>query len=329
MGMMQGRRWRDGVLERGDITLAELDGSLADPRALVWLDLVDPEPEILATLAEELNLDRHAVEDAVAPNERPKATRHAGHVFLTCYATALTLDEQQGPQLTTPRISAFVLPNGLITIRSGPFDFDEVIQRWTDDGLLEHGVGALVHGMLDTVVDGHFDAIQALDDEVEGLEDLLFGDAVRPRAFQQRVFGVRKVLAQLRRKVLPMREVVSAVMRFRTAETLPIAHELDGDFDDLYDHVIRAADWSESLREVVGNAFETSLSLQDARLNDIMKKLAAWAAIIAVPTAVTGWFGQNLPYPGYNTGSGVALSVALIVFGAAGLYLLFRKVEWL
>jgi magnesium transporter len=328
MSMVQGRTWRDGVLERDDLGLAELSELLPDPQVLVWLDLVDPEPEVLAALAEELSLDRHAVEDAVAPNERPKATRHTGHVFLTCYATTLTIDEQ-GPQLTTPRISAFVLRNGLITVRSGPFDFDEVIQRWADDGLLGHGVGALVHGMLDTIVDGQFDAIQALDDEVEGLEDMLFGDAVRPRAFQQRVFGLRKALAQLRRKVLPMREVVSAVMRFRTSDTLPVSHELDGDFDDLYDHVIRAADWSESLREVVGNAFETSLSLQDARLNDIMKKLAAWAAIIAVPTAVTGWFGQNLPYPGYNTGFGVVLSVALIVLGAVGLYLLFRKVDWL
>lgn len=329
MSTVQGRTWRDGVLERGEVGLAELNELLDDPQRLVWLDLLEPEPEVLASLAEELSLDRHAVEDAVAPFERPKATRHAGHVFLTCYATGLAVDEQRTPRLTTPRISAFVLRNGLITIRSGAFDFEEVIQRWADDGLLGHGVGALVHGMLDTIVDGHFDAIQALDDEVEGLEDMLFGDAVRPRAFQQRVFGVRKVLAQLRRKVLPMREVVSAVIRFRTSETLPVAHELDGDFDDLYDHVIRAADWSESLREVVGNAFETSLSLQDARLNDIMKKLAAWAAIIAVPTAVTGWFGQNLPYPGYNTGFGVALSVALIVLGAAGLYLLFRRVDWL
>ena len=329
MSTVQGRTWRDGVLERSDFGLAELNELLADPQVLVWLDLVDPEPDVLSSLAEELSLDRHAVEDAVAPDERPKATRHAGHVFLTCYATELIADEQQGPRLVTPRISAFVLPNGLITVRSGPFDFQEVTQRWADDALLEHGVGALVHGMLDTIVDGHFEAIQALDDEVEGLEDMLFGDAVRARSFQQRVFGVRKVLAQLRRKVLPMREVVSAVMRFRTSQTLPIAHELDSDFDDLYDHVIRAADWSESLREVVGNAFETSLSLQDARLNDIMKKLAAWAAIIAVPTAVTGWFGQNLPYPGYNTGFGVTLSVVLIVAGAAGLYLLFRKVDWL
>ncbi|HMS38406.1 MAG TPA: magnesium transporter CorA family protein, partial [Arachnia sp.] len=270
MSMVQGRTWRDGVEERDHVPVAELSELLADPRSLVWLDLVDPEPELLASLAEELTLDRHAVEDAAAPFERPKATRHAEHVFLTCYATSLTIDAADGPQLATPRISAFVLPNGLITVRSGEFDFDEVLQRWADEGQLAHGVGALVHGMLDTIVDGHFDAIQALDDEVDELEDMLFGESVRPRAFQQRVFGIRKVLAQLRRKVLPMREVVSAVIRFRTSETLPVSRELDGDFDDLYDHVIRAADWSESLREVVGNAFETSLSLQDARLNDIM-----------------------------------------------------------
>ena len=169
MSMVQGRTWRDGVEERDHVPVAELSELLADPRCLVWLDLVDPEPELLASLAEELALDRHAVEDAAAPFERPKATRHAGHVFLTCYATSLTIDAADGPRLATPRISAFVLPNGLITVRSGEFDFDQVLQRWSDEGQLGHGVGALVHGMLDTIVDGHFDAIQALDDEVARL----------------------------------------------------------------------------------------------------------------------------------------------------------------
>ena len=104
---------------------------------------------------------------------------------------------------------------------------------------------------------------------------------------------------------------------------------MDGEFNDLYDHVLRASEWTESLRDMVASVFETNLSLQDARLNTIMKKLASWGAIIAVPTAVTGWFGQNLPYWGYDSSWGLWQSVVLIVIGSVGLYWLFRRNEWL
>jgi magnesium transporter len=93
--------------------------------------------------------------------------------------------------------------------------------------------------------------------------------------------------------------------------------------------VIRAAEWTESLRDMVSSVFETNLSLQDARLNEVMKKLAAWAAIIAVPTAVTGWFGQNIPYPGFGDATGLVQSIVLMVVGTIGLYILFRKVDWI
>ena len=95
------------------------------------------------------------------------------------------------------------------------------------------------------------------------------------------------------------------------------------------EHVLRVAEWTESLRDLVTSLFETNLSLQDMRLNEVMRKLAAWAAIIAVPTAVTGWFGQNIPYPGYTTRSGLWLSIALIVIACSALYVAFRRRGWL
>jgi magnesium transporter len=104
---------------------------------------------------------------------------------------------------------------------------------------------------------------------------------------------------------------------------------LDGWYDDLYDHSLRAAEWTESLRDMISSLFETNLSLQDARLNTIMKKLAGWAAIIAVPTAVTGWFGQNVPYLGFAQPIGVAMSLAMIIGGSVALYLVFRKYDWI
>ncbi len=329
---LRGRVWRSGRVVASDFPLADLDAHLADPEALTWLDLCDPGAEVLAQLAAELQLDRHAVEDAVAPRERPKATRHASHTFLTCYTASLVDGGRGLPTLAIGRISAFVVPRGLITVRvarGAAVDMDEVVDRWEGAGLLRHGVGALVHGLLDVLVDGHFEAVQAMDDRLEELEDLLFGDAVRTREIQVRVFALRKALTSLRRVVLPMREVVAGVMRHRLLDESDGSRALDGEFADLYDHVLRAAEWTESLRDMVASVFETNLSLQDARLNTIMKKLASWGAIIAVPTAVTGWFGQNLPYWGFSSAWGLWQSVVLIVVGTVGLYWLFRRNDWL
>ena len=111
-----------------------------------------------------------------------------------------------------------------------------------------------------------------------------------------------------------MREVVNTIMRRAAGDEAP---ELAPYYEDLYDHTLRAAEWTESLRDMITSIFETNMSLADAHMNLIMKKLTSWAAIIAVPTAVTGWFGQNVPYPGFGHESGFVFSVALIVVIAA------------
>jgi magnesium transporter len=124
-----------------------------------------------------------------------------------------------------------------------------------------------------------------------------------------------------------MREVVNTVMR-RSADANDSA-ELTSWYQDLYDNVIRAAEWTESLRDMITTVFETNLSLQDARLNTIMKKLTGWAAIIAVPTLVTGWYGQNVPYPGYGAVAGVVASGLLTVFTALLLFVAFKRRNWI
>lgn len=310
----------------------DIDALVADPARLVWVDICDPTPDELARIGAEVGLDPHALEDALAPGERPKATRHPTHAFFTVYRA--TLDRAAGDalhdsRLVTARVSAFVLPMALITVRRGDgFPIDEVEQRWAEDPeLLRHGTGALVHGLLDWVVDEHFATIQALDDATDRIEDALFEPAgVRRDEIQQRVYRLRKELVELRRIVLPMREVVAALMRGREGER---DHALDGYYQDLYDHVMRATEWTESLRDMVGAIFETNLSLQDAHLNVVMKKLAGWAAVIAVPTAVTGWFGQNVPFPGNGQPIGLAYSIIAIALGTIGVYALLRKVDWI
>lgn len=331
---VRSRLWRHGRLVATDFPLEELDEHLAAEGSLVWLDLClagGGDVAELERLAAELGLDPHAVEDAVAPGERPKATRHAGHNFVSVYATSLRQRERgYESRLVTSRISAFVLPRGLVTVRRDDrFDIDEVVRRWQEDpDLLACGPGALVHGLLDVVVDGHFETIQQLDDAVEELEDVLFAEDSQAQQVQRASYQLRKELVQLRRVVLPMREVVSGLMRAGShGEGQPPV--MSGYFEDLYDHVLRAAEWTESLRDMIGSVFETNLSLQDSRLNTVMKKLAGWAAVIAVPTAITGWFGQNVPYPGFSSAFGLWQSVVLIVVATLGLYLLLRQRDWI
>jgi magnesium transporter len=206
---------------------------------------------------------------------------------------------------------------------------DEVVRRWEEDvKLLKLGAGALLHGLLDTVVDGHFEAVQLMDDAIEALEDDLFDDRALTRHIQKRTYRVRKELVELRRVILPMREVVNTIQRERSQDEHRTA-ALDGLYGDLYDHVLRASEWTESLRDMITTVFETNLSLQDARLNTVMKKLTGWAAIIAVPTAVTGWYGQNVPYPGFGRPWGVVASTVVIVVIATSLYVAFRRRDWI
>lgn len=204
----------------------------------------------------------------------------------------------------------------------------QAVQRWEDHAdLLRHGSRGLLHGLLDVIVDSHFDTIQVMDDAIESLEDELFEAGGRGHELQQRTYRLRKELVQLRRAVLPMREVVNTVLRHHQDNA--DSAELDGWFSDLYDHVLRASEWTESLRDMVTTVFETHLALQDARLNTVMKQLTAWAAIIAVPTAVTGWFGQNVAFPGFGATSGLVGSTVVIAALATLLFILFKRRGWI
>ena len=326
-GDVRTRVWRNGILEAENFPLEEVSDYLDQDDALVWADICSPDADLLAKLADELSLDRHAVEDAVEMHERPKASRYATHTFIT--TSSVNYDPKSG-QLTTGRVSAFVMARGVMTVRlDTEFDIDAVVRRWDENSdLIKYGPKALVHGLLDEIVDGYFVAVTALDEEIDALEEVLFDENPKvARELQRRTFGLRKSLTTARRSILPMREVVNTVMR-RVAE-LENGPELAAYYEDLYDHVLRATEWTESLRDMITSIFETNLSLSDTRMNLIMKKLTAWAAIIAVPTAITGYFGQNVPYPGFGRHWGFVLSVGTIVVIASSLYALFRRKDWL
>ena len=323
--MSRTRCYRGGVLTDEDFPLDEVSDHLADASAVVWVDLLAPDLEGLQLVADELGLHRLAVEAAAQGRQRPKFDRYSGHGFLTAYSVHLDVDSGQ---LITGEIAAFITPRVLITVRRDEaFSIEGLLARWDDEAdLTAFGVGALLHGLLDFVVDGHFEAVESLDDQIERLEDLLFDDRPHDQGVQRRSFELRKSLVRLRRVVLPMREVVNAMMR---RDVGLVSEELMPYYQDVYDHVLRASEWTESLRDLVNTILETNLTIQGNRLNIITKKVTSWAAIIAVPTAITGFYGQNLPYPGFAHRSGFLTSSILIVALSGLLYLTFKRKDWL
>jgi magnesium transporter len=321
------RVWRNGVLEASDFPFENFSDYLAQEDCLVWADLCAPDATLLNQLAGELGLDPLSVEDASAQHERPKIMRYPSHVFLSTYALRLQ-PGSVGHEAALTHVSAFVLARAFVTVRmDGGFDIDDVVTRWDENKeLIGQGAHALVYGLLDVIVDQYFDVVQVLDDEVEDLEDDLFDEDADVRAMQERAFRMRKTLVRVRRVIVPTRDVVETVMRRARDGT---SGELLPYFEDLDDHVLRVAEWTESLRDLMSSIFDTNMALADTRLNQVMKKLTAWAAIVAVPTAITGYFGQNVPYPGFGTFWGFLLSVALIVGIGFMLYLVFKRKEWL
>ena len=275
----------------------------------IWLDLRDPDRDDLLVLQNEFGLHPVAIEDALFDRERPKIDRYDTHLFMTVYGARL--DTTSG-ELATSELSAFILPHALITIRKDDgLDIGKVVERWdSSPDLARHGVGFLLHGLLDFIVDGHFEAVQTLDDAVEELEDDLFDDKPKNISVHRRSFELRKSLVLLRRIVLPMREVLNTLMRrdvrFVDGELMPY-------YQDVYDHVLRATEWTESLRDLVTTILETNLTIQGNRMNIITKKVTSWAAIIAVPTFITGFYGMNVPYPGFSDHVGLIVAIAIML----------------
>jgi magnesium transporter len=319
------RCYRNGVLTDEAFPLEDVSEHLDEGSALVWVDLCPPELGELRLVASELGLHALAVEDAASGGQRPKLDRYASHCFLAAYAVHL---EVETGELTTAEVAAFITSTALVTVRQEDgFDIDGLISHWDDNAdLTKHGIGALVYGLLDFIVDGHFTVVQSLDEEIEGLEDSLFADRPRDADVQRRSFELRKSLVHLRRVVLPMREAVNTLMR-RDLEL--VTEELMPYYQDVYDHVLRVTEWTESLRDLVTTILETRLTIQGNRLNVITKKVTSWAAIIAVPTAITGFYGQNVPYPGFGQTVGVIASTVLIVVLSGILYLAFKRHDWL
>lgn len=326
MGQTHSRAYRKGELVEEGFPVAEVSEHLDDPDTVVWVDLAGASKHELSELADELGLHELAVEDAMGPHQRPKIDAYPTHQFMTCYAVRTPKD---AGHLDKTEIDTFISRRWLITVRSEEcfFDVGAVTRRWDrSPELAVEGVPFLLYGLIDVVVDGYFDIAEVFDDYYDEISDTLFdGNPLNP-AQQRGWFEARRSLVQFHRLVVPTREIVSTLMR---RHNTTISDELYPYFQDVYDHILRVSETTDSLRELMSSIVEMNLGLRDYRQNQITKMVSSWAAIIAVPALVTGYYGMNVPYPGSGTTAGWVWSVAILVGATVGLYLYFRRRDWL
>jgi magnesium transporter len=325
MGEAMTRVYREGVLEAEGFPLADVSEHLEQPDTVVWVDLCGPSKEQLEELAEELSLHELAVEDALSAHQRPKLDRYATHLFFSCHAVRVDVENAH---LDETEIDAFINPRWLITVRKNDlFSMKPVLERWDrSPDLAKHGVSYLLYGLLDVVIDSYFEAVQTFDEYYDEVSEGIFAEHPLNPTQMHHWFDMRRAMVRFHRLVVPMREAVSSLMR---REQSAVAEELYPYFQDVYDHILRISESSDSLRDLVSTIVETNLSLRDYRQNQIVKKVSSWAAIIAVPAFITGYYGMNVPFPGYLRTWGVVTSTTLIFATCAALYLLFKRIDWL
>ena len=224
-------------------------------------------------------------------------------------------------------VDAFIHPRWLVTVRKDEgFALEPVLERWDrSTDLAAHGVGFLVYGLLDVVVDQAFTTLDEFDQFYDDVSESVFSEDT-PIAPTSNWFEMRKSLIQFHRLVVPLREAVSALMR---RDHGLVDEALYPYYQDVYDHILRITESTDALRDLVSTIVETNLSLRDFRTNQIMKKVTSWAAIIAIPTLITGWYGMNVPYPGFARHAGFITATILIILCSGSLYMLFRRKDWL
>lgn len=323
--MRRSRIYENGQVVKTNFPLKDLVTLKDDSSKFYWIDLVAPTEKELTVIGNELGLNKLALEDAFSGRQRPKLEHYESHLFINAYTARF---KRKSKKLISEEIAIFVTHNAVITVRDDEsFDIKTLMKRWDDSvELAPNGVSFLLWGLLDVIVDGYFEAVEELDFEIESLEELMFASTRIDTAIQQRTYELRKALVMLRRLAVPMREVLNPLVKL---DVKFLDNAMYPYFQDVYDHVMRVADWTDSLRDLITTLLETNLTIQGNQMNLIMKKVTSWAAIIAVPTAITGWYGQNVPYLGFDQQWGVWASGGSIVLVSAILYFVFKRRDWL
>ncbi|PIB93656.1 magnesium/cobalt transporter CorA [Caulobacter sp. FWC2] len=304
--------------------------SLDDPDSLqpregefVWIGLVEPDEAELRVLQQAFRLHPLAVEDALSARQTPKVDVYGDQLFVVAKTARLDND-----RIEYGETDFFVGRQHLITVRHGSARAHSELRAQLEaaPGLLSHGVDYVLHAVLDFIVDGYMPVVDAIEEELISFERRAL-DAFLSRAEIARIFNLRRALMKFKKLLGPMIQVVSALEH----HDLPcIDSEVRPYFRDVRDHIQRTEILVDSLREVLTFVFEISSLLEQQRQGVITRQLAAWAAILAVPTAVAGIYGMNFEHmPELKWEYGYYGVLAVIVGVCAVLYRRFRKTGWL
>jgi magnesium transporter len=306
-----------------DIPIEEAGAWAKKEGHVVWIGLLEPDRNLLLRVQAQFNLHDLAIEDAENPHQRPKIEQYGDALFIVARTAQLI----EG-RVTFGETHLFVGAGYIVSVRHGPStSYTAVRQHWeTCPHSLAKGEDFVLYAILDFIVDNYMPVLEQIEDEVESIEDKVLLKPMSP-ADIERLYMLRRDLLRLRNAALPLVEVC----RRLTSPDLPQIHSaMHPLFRDVTDHIRTVQEKIDSLREVLAFAFEASLLVGQSQETAITKKLASWAAILAVPTAFAGIYGMNfddMPELKMAYGYPVVLtSIAMICFF---LYWRFRKNGWL
>ena len=311
----------------GDIPIEDISEYVSRPDCFVWVALFEPDDQELALMAQEFGLHELAVEDARKGHQRPKIEEYGDSLF----AVIQTIDADPGDpngDFVVGEIDVFVGRNYILSVRrKTPHGLQAVRRRAEDEPEnLSHGAGFVFYAIMDTVVDRYFPILDKLETDLEKLEVQIFRSEPT-RANIESFYDLKYRLMTLKHAVAPLMEAVGKLFGGRVP---PVCIGSQEYFRDVYDHLVRINTAIESLREMLQTGISVSLTLINLADSEVTKRLAAYGALITVPTLMAGIYGMNFDHmPELRWTFGYPLALVAMVAVDVVLFFKFRKAGWL
>jgi len=308
-----------------DIEPREISEYLKRPGCFVWVALRDATEDELAEMQEEYGLHELAVEDAHHGHQRPKIEEYGDSVFAVMHTVELLPTDE----LKIGEVNVFVGRNYVLSVRRGTErGFQNVRNRAENEPeLLKNGSGYVLYALMDAVVDRYFPAIDHLEIEIERVEEQLFQPGASPRDNIEALYYVKQKLTTLKHAAAPLMENAGKLFGGRVPG---VCHGLTEYFRDVYDHLVRINQSIDAARETVGTAIQVALAMVATGQGEIVRRLAAYAALVAVPTMIVGVYGMNFEHmPELKWTYGYPLVMGVIAAIDTFLFHRFRKAGWL
>ena len=307
-----------------DIPVGDISDYLDKPGCFVWVALRDASEAEMAQMKEEFNLHELAVEDAARGHQRPKIEEYGDCLFTVVH----TVDLVEGDRLATGELAIFAGKNYVLSVRRDTIKgFLGVRARAErEPHLLKQGSGFVFYALMDAVVDRYFPVIDHLTAEIEQIEERIFAGQTT-RAQIEALYSLKRKLMRLDHATQPLLEVAGKLHGGRVP---PICTGLQEYFRDVFDHLLRLKQSIDNLRDMVATAISVNLSLITIQENEVTKRLAAYAALVAVPTMVAGVYGMNFAnMPELQWAYGYPAALASMVLIDLYLVYRFRKAKWM